>query len=164
MSTTNPNAPTDLSAVHTLPELFQFRTQASPQTEAYRWFDAASNQWQSFTWGHMHSTVAQWSAAVQACQLARGARIATLLTHSVHAICIDQAGMAQGCVTVPLHANDNPGNIAFILADAGASLLLINRLDTWEKIVATGTPLPALQWVVVDDPAQAAHRQGRRYG
>ncbi|MEG2977799.1 MAG: AMP-binding protein, partial [Comamonas sp.] len=92
----------------------------------------------------------------QALQLARGARIATLLTNSVHAICIDQAGLATACATVPLHANDNPGNIAFILADAGASLLLINRLETWQQIVATGTALPALRCVVIDDPQQPA--------
>ncbi len=155
--------PSDLQPITTLPELFQYRCQATPAAEAYRWFDAASNQWQSFSWADMQQHVAQWARAVQACQLTggaqgqlQGARIATLLTHSVHAICIDQAGLSLGCATVPLHANDNAGNIAFILADAGASLLLINRLDTWHKIVATGTPLPALQYVVVDDPAQDA--------
>ncbi|MEG0921430.1 MAG: long-chain fatty acid--CoA ligase [Comamonas sp.] len=155
------NQASDLRDTHTLPELFQYRCNATPTTEAYRWFDAPSNQWQSFSWADMQQTVAQWARAVQASQLAggkdgglRGSRIATLLTHSVHAIAIDQAGLSLGCATVPLHANDNPGNIAFILADAGVSLLLINKLDTWHKIVATGTLLPALQYVVVDDPAQ----------
>jgi len=148
--------PADLRALTTLPELFDYRCRTSPQREAYRWFDTASNAWQSFSWGDMQAKVALWGQAVQALQLARGARIATLLTNSVHAICIDQAGLAAACATVPLHANDNPGNIAFILADAGASLLLINRLETWQQIVATGTALPALRCVVIDDPQQPA--------
>ena len=159
MTTSAPNQTdqlhSDLQSIETLPALFQYRCNATPAREAYRWFDAPSNQWQSFTWGTMQQQVAQWAQAIAQLQLNRGARVATLLTHSVHAICVDQAGIAQGCATVPLHANDNPGNIAFILADAGASLLLINKLDTWNKIVATGTPLPALRCVVVDDPAQA---------
>ncbi len=160
--TTSPSASShasqtpDLSPIHTLHDLFAMRCGSTPEREAYRWFDATCNQWQSFSWGSMHQQVVQWSQAIASLQLERGARIATLLTHSVHAICVDQAGMALGCATVPLHANDNPGNIAFILADAGASLLLINRLDTWHKIVATDTPLPALRCVVVDDPAQGA--------
>ncbi len=150
-----PLAP-EFSALSTLPDLFAYRCNNTPEREAYRWFDTATNAWQSFSWADMQTKVALWSQALHGLQLARGARIATLLTHSVHAICIDQAGMAQACATVPLHANDNPGNIAFILADAGASLLLINRLETWEQIVATGTPLPALRCVVIDDPEQAA--------
>lgn len=151
-----PHKHSDLSPIQTLPELFQYRCQATPAAEAYRSFDATSNQWQSFSWAAMQQQVAQWGQAIAQLQLERGARIATLLTNSVHAICTDQAGVAQACVTVPLHANDNPGNIAFIMADAGVSLLLINKLETWHKIVATGTPLPALRCVVVDDPAQAA--------
>jgi long-chain acyl-CoA synthetase len=148
--------PPELRALSTLPQLFAYRCASTPEREAYRWFDAGNNAWQSFSWGDMQAKVALWGQALQGLQLARGARIATLLTNSVHAICIDQAGMALACATVPLHANDNPGNIAFILADAGASLLLINRLETWQQIVATGTPLPALRCVVIDDPQQAA--------
>ena len=38
-----------LQHITTLPELFQYRCQATPTTEAYRWFDVPSNQWQSFS-------------------------------------------------------------------------------------------------------------------
>ncbi|MEN5180823.1 long-chain fatty acid--CoA ligase [Comamonas testosteroni] len=158
--TTSQGQMPDLRTIDTLPALFQYRCNTTPAREAYRWFDAPSNQWQSFSWSGMQQAVATWSSAIGNLQLERGARIATLLTHSVHAICIDQAGLAQGCVTVPLHANDNAGNIAFILADAGASLLLVNRLEAWQKIAATGTPLPALRCVVVDDPNQPAIETG----
>ena len=112
--TTSPSASShasqtpDLSPIHTLHDLFAMRCGSTPEREAYRWFDATSNQWQSFSWGSMHQHVVQWSQAIASLQLERGARIATLLTHSVHAICVDQAGMALGCATVPLHANDNP--------------------------------------------------------
>ncbi len=155
LNATAATAPQDLDAVTTLAELFQFRCQATPQREAYRWFDTASDAWQPHSWAAMHAEVARWTQAVHASQLPAGARIATMLTHSVHAICIDQAALALGKVTVPLHANDNPGNIAFILADAGAALLVVNKLDTWNAIVASGTALPALQCVVIDDAKQA---------
>lgn len=57
-------APQDLDAVTTLAELFQFRCQATPQREAYRWFDTASNAWQPHSWAAMHAEVARWTQAV----------------------------------------------------------------------------------------------------
>jgi len=123
----------------------------SPQREAFREFDAAGGRWISLSWAATQERVKQWQRALAASQLPVGARVAILLPNGLNAMSIDQATLAQGAVPVPLHAIDNPGSIAYILADCEASLLMVTSTEQWEKIRDVGTPLPALRTVVVTD-------------
>jgi long-chain acyl-CoA synthetase len=141
----------DLGRVDTLPQLLAFRAATSPQREAFREFDAASGRWLSLSWAATLERVKQWQRALAASQLPVGARVAILLPNGLNAMSIDQATLAQGAVPVPLHAIDNPGSIAYILADCEASLLMVTSAEQWEKIRDVGTPLPALRTVVVTD-------------
>lgn len=88
-------------------------------------------------------------------QLPPTARVAILLPNGLHAMCADQATLATGGVPVPLHAIDNPGSIAYILADCEASMLIVSQAEQWEKIRAVGTPFPALRAVVITDDDDA---------
>ncbi len=140
-----------LGRVDTLPQLLALRAATSPQREAFREFDAASGRWLSLSWAATQERVKQWQRALAASQLPVGARVAILLPNGLNAMSIDQATLAQGAVPVPLHAIDNPGSIAYILADCEASLLMVTSTEQWEKIRGVGTPLPALRTVVVTD-------------
>jgi len=93
--------------------------------------------------------------ALAAMQLPPAARVAILLPNGLHAMCADQATLATGGVPVPLHAIDNPGSIAYILADCEASMLIVSQAEQWEKIRAVGTPFPALRAVVITDDDDA---------
>jgi len=140
-----------LGRVDTLPQLLALRVATSPQREAFREFDAAGGRWISLSWAATQERVKQWQRALAASQLPVGARVAILLPNGLNAMSIDQATLAQGAVPVPLHAIDNPGSIAYILADCEASLLMVTSTEQWEKIRDVGTPLPALRTVVVTD-------------
>jgi long-subunit acyl-CoA synthetase (AMP-forming) len=63
--------------------------------------------------------------------LAAGERVAILPENSVEWVCLDQAALSLGLVTVPLYTTDNPENIACIPGDAGASLLLAGSTAQW---------------------------------
>jgi long-chain acyl-CoA synthetase len=139
----------DLSAVRTVPELLAFRAAATPAAEAYRAFDPATSRWESLSWAQARDLVTRWSDALAASGLPAGARVAILLPNGLAAMSADQATLALGGVPVPLHAIDNPGSIAYILADCEASLLIVEQRSQWERIRDVGTPLPALQGVVV---------------
>ena len=141
----------DLASVETLPQLLAYRTARTPDTEAYRAFDTATQAWISLTWAQTAQRVAQWSQAMAAMQLPAAARVAILLPNGLNAMCADQSTLATGCVPVPLHAIDNPGSIAYILADCEASMLIVGQAAQWEKIRAVGTPFPALRAVVITD-------------
>ena len=146
----------DLHAVQTLPELLALRARLTPAAEAYRQCDSATGQWTGLTWAQTHERVQQWSRAVAASGLPAGARVAILLPNGLDAMSIDQAVLATGCVPVPLHAIDNPGSIAYILADAEVSLLVVADTAQWERIRTVGTPLPHLLGVVVAGPVAGA--------
>ena len=77
--------------------------------------------------------------------------MAILLPNGLNAMCADQSTLATGCVPVPLHAIDNPGSIAYILADCEASMLIVGQAEHWENIRAIGTEFPALRAVVIVD-------------
>lgn len=109
------------------------RVSATPSAEAYRAFDESSNVWKSLNWAETAQRVALWSRALCASNLPAGARVAILLPNGFDAMTIDQACLRCGYVPVPLHAIDNAGSIAYILADSGASLLVVADAKAWQK-------------------------------
>ena len=141
----------DITSAQTLPQLLACRAALTPHAEAYRAFDAFQQAWVSLTWAQTTERVHTWAQALTALQLPAAARVAILLPNGLNALCADQATLATGCVPVPLHAIDNPGSIAYILSDCGASMLIVGQAAQWEQIRAVGTPLPALRAVVVTD-------------
>ena len=146
-------SPPDIASVYTLPQLLAYRAARTPASEAYRAFDPHTNAWVSLTWADTAQRVSTWAKALTAMQLPLAARVAILLPNGLNAMCADQATLATGCVPVPLHAIDNPGSIAYILADCEASMLLVSHVEQWEKIQAVGTPFPSLRAVVITDDA-----------
>ncbi|WP_395454696.1 AMP-dependent synthetase/ligase [Acidovorax delafieldii] len=152
---TSATAPTRISDVQTLPQLLAYRVGQTPQAEAYRAYETDRKAWQSLTWAQTAERVNTWAQALAAMQLPPAARVAILLPNGLHAMCADQATLATGGVPVPLHAIDNPGSIAYILADCEASMLIVSQAEQWEKIRAVGTPFPALRAVVITDDDDA---------
>ena len=141
----------DFARVETLPQLLAYRVARTPEAQAYRAFDPTTHDWVHLTWKQAAQRVAQWAQAMVATQLPTAARVAILLPNGLNAMCADQSTLATGCVPVPLHAIDNPGSIAYILADCEASMLIVGQAEHWENIRAIGTEFPALRAVVIVD-------------
>ena len=141
----------DFASVETLPQLLAYRVAHTPDAQAYRAFDPTTHDWVHLTWKQAAQRVAQWAQAMVATQLPTAARVAILLRNGLNAMCADQSTLATGCVPVPLHAIDNPGSIAYILADCEASMLIVGQAEHWENIRAIGTEFPALRAVVIVD-------------
>ncbi|HEV7929194.1 MAG TPA: AMP-dependent synthetase/ligase [Nitrosospira sp.] len=121
-------------AAGTLPGLFALRVQRSPDDPAYRQFDPVSAKWQSYTWGETAELVADWKKAMAAENFNPGERVAVLLRNSVEWVCFDQAALALGLVVVPLYLSDTADNIAYILEDSGARLLLVGTEGRWKTL------------------------------
>ncbi|WP_020649146.1 AMP-dependent synthetase/ligase [Solimonas variicoloris] len=133
----------------TLSALFAARVAATPDTPAYRQFDAARGQWQALSWSTMAARVDAWRRALGGLQLAAGARVAILLPNGLDAVAVDQACLACGYVPVPMHAIDNPASIAYILGDSDASVLIVAGAAQWAAIAAAGGATPQLRQVVL---------------
>jgi long-chain acyl-CoA synthetase len=141
-----------VGVARTLANLFRRRVERTPDAEAYREFDSTAGRWRSIAWREAGERVQRFAQALDRACITRGSPIAILLPNGFDAVCVDQAALSQGCVPVPMHALDNPASIAYILADSGAAMLFAATHQQWRGIVAEGVTLPALKWVVVQEP------------
>ncbi|WON73706.1 AMP-dependent synthetase/ligase [Nitrosospira sp. Is2] len=136
------------AAAGTLPGLFALRVQRSPDDPAYRQFDPASGNWQSYTWRETGGLVTAWKTAMAGENLDPGERVAVLLRNSLEWVCFDQAALALGLVVVPLYLSDTADNIAYILEDAGARLLLVGTHGRWKTLAPHCANLTGLEKVL----------------
>jgi long-chain acyl-CoA synthetase len=132
----------------TLPGLFLRRCERTPDGEGYRQYDTVSGTWKSYRWREMSARVARWRASLAREGLASGERVAVLLRNSVEWVCFDQAAQSLGLVLVPLYTNDNPENIAHILGDCAARLLLVGEVGEWRLLAPLHARFPQLTRVL----------------
>jgi len=85
----------------------------------------------------MQREVERWQSALNDEGLVAGDRVAVMMDNCIYWLILDQAALALGLVLVPLYANDRAENLAYVLNDAGADLLLIKeqqQLDQLERV------------------------------
>jgi long-chain acyl-CoA synthetase len=78
-----------------------------------------------------------------------GDRAAVLLPNGTDWVAFDLAAAANGLITVPLYAHDSPESIAFVLADSGARLCLIDTAARWSTLAPLVDANGALEHVWV---------------
>lgn len=121
-------------AALTLDGLFQERVRRSHQRIAYRHFDDHRCEWLELTWLEMAQAVSRWQAAMQHEGLQTGDRVAIMLKNSPQWVMFDQAALGLGLVTVPIYTSDRPENVAHVLQDSGAKLVLIDSAAHWHPL------------------------------
>ena len=139
-----------------LPGLFLERCRRTPDGEAYRQYNASAERWESYSWRETEGLAARWQASLLHEGIQAGERVAILLKNSVEWVCMDQAAQSLGLVVVPLYTTDNPHNIAYILGDCGARLLLVGDAADWQALAPLRDGFPDLAKVLcVNTPATA---------
>src|SRR5699024_6739420 len=99
----------------TLPLLFQKRVARTPDAVAYHFFARKNRRWQTLTWRQVAQRVAAWRALLRAAGVEPGDRVAIMLRNSPEWLCLDQAVLSLGAITVGLFCTDTPGNIAAVV-------------------------------------------------
>lgn len=141
--------------VNTLSELFRERVRRNPRSPAYRYFDAGSGGWRELSWARMAAEVERWRVAMHEEGLVPGERVAVMLPNGIEWVCADQAALSLGLVVVPLFVNDRPDNVAYILHETAARLLLLDEPGLWEAICPLLAGSASLSRVVVRGDAAA---------
>lgn len=118
----------------TLAELFRRRIERSPAAIAYQQYERGEEGWKSYSWKDAGALVARWQQALSGEELVAGERVAVMLNNCLEWVCFDQAAHSLGLVVVSLYTTDNPENIAYILKDCGAKLLLVGEERQWEVL------------------------------
>ena len=135
----------------TLDGMFQERVRRSAAALAYRNFDEPG-VWMDYTWGDVDRLVSRWQAGLEADGLQPGDRVAIMLRNSVNWVVFDQAAMGLDLVTVPLYTSDRADNIAYLVRDSGARLLVIESADQWELFAEVLDQLAGLKRVLCIKP------------
>ncbi len=145
----------------TLPKLFRLRAARTPDAVAYTQFEG--EDWVAHTWGEVEQLAGRWQSALAAEGLEAGDRVAVSLRNSVEWVCFDQAAQGLGLVVVPLYTTDSPNNAAYILADSGSRVLLVDSAEAWARIAEAGQALPELRRVLCasGEPASNDNRARR---
>jgi len=134
---------------HTLDELFRERVRRSPDKMAYSQFDSDSQQWCSFTWAELAMLVERWQVALREAGLKKGDRVAICYRNSVEWVVFDQAALRLGLVIVPLYTADRPDNIAYVIGNSGAKLVLFEDAVIWHQVASTDENVSCVQTVLV---------------
>lgn len=142
----------ELDGLTTLPELLTSSIEKYSEKEALRQYDRKENLWKSVSYQALGEMIRKWRHAWLRTGFGRGDRVAILMPNSIDNVCADLSALANGLISVPLHAIDTPGACAFILIDSQANVLVTNKLARWRQIQATGVDMPDLRLIVVTDP------------
>ncbi len=129
---------------------------AAPDKALYRHFD--DERWRDVTAGELAALVGRWQAVLAALGLTAGDRIALCLKNGVNWVALDLAALGLGLVVVPLYVEDNPDNVVWCVANAEASLLVVDNSKMADALRKTGGALPSLYVLRADpgDPSQSA--------
>jgi long-chain acyl-CoA synthetase len=119
----------------TLDGLFRERVARTPDKPAYTVFSRETQQWQTLSWAHMAEMVSRWQAGFKKAKLDSGDRVAILLRNSPDWVAVDQAVLGLGLVVVPLYTEDRPDNIAYVIQDAGAKVLVVQTAHHWQNLL-----------------------------
>jgi long-chain acyl-CoA synthetase len=155
------SGPIDLiepEGIDSLAALFRERIRRSPGAIAYRWFDAGRGEWTEAAWRDIGERVSRWQGALRSEGLTPGDRVALMLQNGIDWICFDLAALGLGLVVVPVFANDRPENVAYIIRQTDARLLLLGESENTSGLCETLAPLEGLR-IVVRGAAAAGDRR-----
>ncbi len=133
----------------TLDEAFRERVRRSSNTIAYSQFNQSIMDWQSFTWTDVATQVERWQVAFRDTGLQKGDRVAICYRNSVEWVIFDQAALRLGLVVVPLYTADRPDNIAYVIGNSGAKLVLFDHSDVWKQVSSTDEDVMCVEQVLV---------------
>jgi len=136
------------SDVRSLSGLFRERLNKTPDSNAYRQYDIASQKWIQSTWREMANEVARWQAAFQKDGLQPGDKVAIMVKNSREWVVFDQAALGLGLVTVPLYVDDRPDNVAYIINHAEIKILFVQDRPQWYRLLKAEVDLGGLKKII----------------
>ncbi len=118
----------------TLNDVF-FRACSAGDERVMQWRDAAG-KWQSITGHQLYQRVRALAAALSGWGVAKGDRVALLAENRWEWAVTDFAVMALGAVDVPLYPSLTAQQVAEMLADSGARIVVVSTAQQYEKVAA----------------------------
>ncbi|MHB1744950.1 MAG: AMP-dependent synthetase/ligase [Acidobacteriaceae bacterium] len=118
----------------TLNDVF-FRACNAGDQRVMQWRDAAA-KWQPITGRQLYQRVCAFAAALSGWGIVKGDRVALLSENRWEWAVTDFAVMALGAVDVPLYPSLTAQQVAAMLADSGARIVVVSTAQQYEKVAA----------------------------
>jgi long-chain acyl-CoA synthetase len=114
-----------------------------------QWRDAAG-KWQPITGHQLYARVHAFAAALSAWGIGKGERVAILAENRWEWAVADFAVLALGAVDVPLYSTLTAQQVAGMLADSGARVVIVSTARQYEKVAAIRSQTQIEKIVVMD--------------
>ena len=148
--------PISLEQAPTLAALFRQRVAESSDKTAYMQFNPKLKEWQHYSWQQTADQVYRWQQAIGRSGLVKGDRIAIMLKNSWEWVTCDQAALGLGMALVPFFVNDRAENIAWIINDSGARMLILENQDQWDALGKVSDQLESLVQIVTINKVESS--------
>ena len=139
----------------TLPRLLQRNARDFARRTAIREKDRGI--WQSYTWAEYHAHVRDFALGLAALGFQRGDRLSVIGDNRPRLYWAQVAAQCLGGVSVPVYQDSIARELAYVWNHADVSLIVAEDQEQVDKILALREQLPALRYVVYDDPRGMLH-------
>jgi long-chain acyl-CoA synthetase len=132
-----------------------FRAAGAGSERVMQWRDPAG-QWKPITGHQLYARVRALATAFAGWGIAKGDRVAILSENRWEWAVADFAVLALGAVDVPLYSTLTARQVATMLADSGARIVVVSSAQQYEKVAALRDETKVEKIVLMDDvPAGA---------
>jgi long-chain acyl-CoA synthetase len=136
--------------VTTLPRLLRDRARRTPHRVAFRHKELGI--WQETTWVEYLDRVRAFCFGLRSLGVERGDRVAIHSENRPEWLYADLATESLGAIVVGIYPTNPPAEVAHVLRDAGARVLVAEDQEQVDKALAVIDQCPDLVHVVVVDP------------
>jgi long-chain acyl-CoA synthetase len=139
-----------MAELSTLPRLLLRNAREFPRRTAMREKDRGI--WQAWTWRDYHDHVRNLALGLAALGFKRGDRLSVIGDNRPRLYAAQVAAQCLGGGSVPVYQDSIAKELAFVWNHADVSVIVAEDQEQVDKIIALKDELPALRWVVYDDP------------
>jgi long-chain acyl-CoA synthetase len=136
-------------APRTVPELFLWRVEQTPDEEAFR--HPAGGGWESLTWRQSLERIRAVATGLLALGLEPEQRVSILSSTRVEWVLADYGILCAGGATTTLYPSNTAEECAYILGDSETAFLFAENDEQVRKVLARRAELPRLRGIVTFD-------------
>ncbi|RDI18213.1 AMP-dependent synthetase/ligase [Lentzea flaviverrucosa] len=145
---TSPNAVRAIRRIADLPFLAE-----QSYGDAVAWRFKQDGQWHEQTYAEVAEVVLDLASGFVHAGLEAGDRVCVLANTRPEWTAVELAVLAAGGIVVPIYPSSAPEEIAWVVGDSGASIVVAENSEQCAKVESVDSELPELRTVLSIDPA-----------